>query len=72
MKLSNSITRRNQFFAGTLFAMSLFGFHYSHHAKVANGRHHVNLIMQGGDRQSDDDSQYAPPQSPGTHREFGS
>jgi hypothetical protein len=72
MKHSNLNTQLNQFFGSALFALSLFGFLFPHHVTSATSHHRVNMTEQIQTRQSDDNSSYVPPDSPGSHREFGS
>jgi hypothetical protein len=72
MKLSNLNTQLNQFFGSALFALSLFGFLFPHHVTSKTSHQRVNMIEQVQTRQGDDDSSYMPPNSPGSHREFGS
>jgi hypothetical protein len=70
MKRFNSIKHANRF-ASVFLAFSLFGFLWPHHVNSA-ARHHVNLIRPSQVQESDDDSWYTPPRSPGFHEDFGS
>jgi hypothetical protein len=72
MKRLNSNTHYNQFFASSLLALSLFGFLFPHHVNSERSGHRVNMVEKIQTRQGEDASSYMPPDSPGSHREFGS
>jgi hypothetical protein len=72
MKLSNLARQSNQFFGSALLAVSLFGFLFPHRTSQANPHYRVNIIKQSQTDTSDIGSLYTPPDSPGSHRDFGS
>jgi hypothetical protein len=61
---------KSRVFASALLALTLFGVAYPYRVNAATVHHRVNMTEQT--RRSADDSEYTPPDSPGSFREFGS
>jgi len=61
---------KTRVFANALMALTLFGVVYPYRVNAAAVHHRVNMIDET--RRSADDSEYTPPDSPGSHREFDS
>jgi hypothetical protein len=61
---------KTRVFASALLTLTLFGVAYPYRVDAAAVHDRANMIDET--RQSADDSEYMPPDSPGSHREFGS
>jgi len=61
---------KSRVFASALLALTLFGVAYPYRVNAATVHHRVNMTEQT--RRSAGDSEYTPPDSPGSFREFGS
>ena len=61
---------KTRVFASALLALTLFAVVHPNRANAATVHHRVNMTEET--RQSADDSEYTPPDSPGSHREFDS
>jgi hypothetical protein len=72
MKLSNLARQPNQFFGSALLAVTLFGFLFPHRISQTTPHYRVHMIKQSQTDTSDIGSLYTPPDSPGSHRDFGS
>jgi hypothetical protein len=72
MKLSNLARRSNQFSGSALLVVSLFGFRFPHRTNHATSHYRVNMTKQSQTDTSDIGTLYNPPDSPGSHRDFGS
>jgi hypothetical protein len=70
MKALNVVTDSSRYLASVLLALSLFGVLYPNRVSAAAVNHRVNMTEESG--QSTDDWGYMPPDSPGSHREYGS
>lgn len=72
MKLPNPARRSNQFFGSVLLAVSLFGFLFPHRTNHATSHYRVSMTKQSQTDTSDIGTLYNPPDSPSSHRDFGS
>jgi hypothetical protein len=61
---------KSRVFASALLALTLFGVAYPYRVNAATVHYRVNMTERT--RRSADDSEYTPPDSPGSFREFGS
>jgi hypothetical protein len=61
---------KTRVFASALLALTLFAVVYPNRVNAATVHHRVNMTEKA--RQSAGDSEYMPPDSPGSFREFGS
>jgi hypothetical protein len=61
---------KTRVFASALLTLTLFGAVYPYRVAAVAVHDRANMIVET--RQSADDSEYMPPDSPGSHREFGS
>lgn len=61
---------KSRVFASALLALTLFGVAYPYRVNAATVHHRVHMAEQT--RRNADDSEYTPPDSPGSFREFGS